>query len=195
MAITLRATKVETPPPEKMSPPEFRPTPPLTEPAPYVVPRRYSVEPSQNTKPAVWRMTEAELDEVMPWLWPKLADKWPRLDADKLVYFLKQTMPLRTMLLCRTLNVVGCFYTQQDVFEPMPVAYEKFVRCREGMKRYQGEAEKLYGFARKWATDVKARALRTGDDTDVSMLDPNLKFIVGKQQYHFYVDLTGGKGG
>ena len=50
-------------------------------------------------------------------------------------------MPMRTMLLCRTPNVVGCFFATQDVFEPVPTAYEKFVRSREGMKRYQEEAE------------------------------------------------------
>jgi hypothetical protein len=183
MAIPQRATRVE--PPAKG--PDFVKTPdaqPLRE---HVVPRMG--QSYVANKPDVWRMADAEIDEVMVWLYPKLMERWPRLDADRLVYFLKNAMPSRTMLLCRTTNVVGCFEIGQDIFEPLPFLKERFVRQREPMIE---EAAKLYVYAMKWAQQVKGRVCWFGMDSNIGIEDMGQiarKVLGAKQRSYFWLDL------
>lgn len=185
MALNLKATRAD--PPQKVPPPEFVPTPPHLPLREHVVPQMG--KPVQQVQEPVWRMRDAEIDEVMPWLFPKLAERWPRLDADRLVFFLKQAMPSRTMLLCRTRSVVGCFEISQDIFEPMPAMKERFVRQKEPLPK---ETELLYAFAYRWAVAIKARICWFGLDTNVQVEDMRItagRLLGAKQRSYFWLDI------
>lgn len=141
------------------------PPPPIPDELP--VPRMAAEYNLAPRRPAVWKVTEVELQPLYYWLAPRLREKYPRLQEDGLLHWLRCAMSDRRTTLVRTENVVGMFYIHTDVLEPQPIVIERFVRSNDAATKE--EQQQLYTYVRDWAQSIKARELRFGFDTDCNM--------------------------
>lgn len=160
---------------------------PLTEadlapPAPWRAPPRVFLNATPAVPPPeVWPVREADFEEVLAWLVPRLRGEWPRLSVDGLVSELREAMRGRGALFLRTRHVVGYFRAARTILEPLvPLVEEVFVRSRETAHR---EGALLYLEARAWAMKLGAREFRFNVDSDVAMTNavvPELTETGGK---------------
>lgn len=168
----------------------------------YVVPRMSSVDLRQKREPdEVWRVTEVELEDFLPWLIPALRPRWPRMSEEGVISLLKAAIYSKTTLLVRTRQVVGLAESSISAFEPLhPLVRERFTRYREptederngkvAWKYPEDEFILVYRHMHKWAIDIKAREFRFLEDTNarVSTLDRGLPDVKARKFFVYPVE-------
>lgn len=143
------------------------PLPAAPEPAPFIVPRMGGVLGVPLAAAKVRRVQEAELEDVLSWLLPRMQEAHPHLPPDGFNAFLRSHLFGPTSLLIRTANVVGLAVARYTLFDPTaPAVEEIFVRSREPAN---AEACDLYVFMRDWALGLGARCFDFNRDSDAAM--------------------------
>lgn len=128
-----------------------------------IFPPRMSA-PIVNGKPRVWRVSDVEIDELVPWVAPLLQKRWPRLAAEDVARWFKILIGERRAMLVRTENCVGLADFDATTKEPIPVVSENFIRAREG---YDPEEPLLIQLRfLEWAIDIGAAEYRFKLDSD-----------------------------
>jgi len=122
------------------------------------------IAPAVNDRPRVWRVSDVEIEELVPWVAPLLQKRWPRLAAEDVGRWFKILLGERRALLVRTENCVGLAEFDATTKEPIPVVSENFIRGREG---YDPE-EPLLIHRRflDWAVDLGAVEYRFKTDSE-----------------------------
>lgn len=146
--------------------PEFINTGPRPEPQPHIAPVMSTSVPTKAAAPKVWRVADADIDDLMPWLHPKLLERWPRLEAEKLAFWMRAARADNRTMVCRSAGAVGAFMATQNVLEPWVTVTEFFVRCNT---RETKDWLLVYDYAWTWASSIAARECRFGLDTDAKL--------------------------
>ena len=79
-----------------------------------------------NEPPAVWRVTEADLPELMVWAAPLLVEKFPRVEEASIQAILRAMTLDRTIYLMRTKGGLGLAQATSSPWEPQQVVREVF---------------------------------------------------------------------
>lgn len=122
-------------------------------------------EPATEVKPRVWRVSDVEIDEIVPWVAPLLKKRWPRLFEDDIARWFKCLIGERRALFIRTENIVALAEFDATTKEPWPVVTENFVRAREGYS--PDEPMQIHKRFLDWAIDIGAVECRFNVDTNV----------------------------
>jgi hypothetical protein len=91
-------------------------------------------------EPNVWKVQQAELDELTGWLADRLRPDWPRLSYEGLYSWLRAAIVDRQSLLVRTVAVVGLFQAESPyALEPTGTfVRERWVRSKRARLRRGG---------------------------------------------------------
>jgi hypothetical protein len=153
------------------------------------------MQPAQALVPRrVWRVTLADLEDINPWLFPKLLERYPNMNEGGVLHWFRAAISDRATLFIRSDKVVGMFEVRADVLEPRPQVVERFVRMKEPDN---DEGLQLYLFAKEWAwatgvcrfdfnvdSDVGMSGYTKGGGVENGFLDPRRDITVKKRSVY-----------
>ena len=126
------------------------------------------MQPAQALIPRrVWRVTLADLEDINPWLFPRLLEKYPNMNEAGVLHWFRAAISDRSTLFIRSDKVVGMFEVHSDVLDTHPIVMERFVRKQDPEANEEGLA--LYLFAREWAWSAGCGLFYFNIDSDVGM--------------------------
>lgn len=131
--------------------------------------RRVEEAPTENPMPVPRRVIEADLEEMCSWGIPRFLQRFPRLNRDGMLAFLRNAMGAPTVFFVRTPNANGLACATVTPWEPLPTVYETWVVSRETTVKTGIEVLSIYRAMADWAKQIGAVEFRFGSDTGVDI--------------------------
>jgi hypothetical protein len=179
---------------QKLPTSAFAPVHARTEP-PAAVKEIFAKKPSDglrlpNVNVRVRRVTEADLDELIPPSIPQFQKRWPNLTEETTYVFCKSLLGTNQALLVRTDNAWGAATVARPFFEPQAIVSERWVASiRPATKGLSSEPLAIYHAIRDWAKAIGAAEWTFGESTgaDLTVIAREMGFDLdekGRPKFH-----------
>ncbi len=151
---------------------------------PYSPPVRPERKPHWRDKLEVRRVVEADIEEMMAWVMPRIQKIYPRCTVDSVMPMIRLALAGGKLALLRTDNAVGLFCAETTPWEPDINVYQIFlvsrVRTDDESAAFRDASEAnqfrtslagglqptaILQAAERWARSIGARTFQYGQDS------------------------------
>ena len=135
-----------------------------------------------EVSPKIWRVGEAELEGLCEASVPFFLERYPRLNVERTVSYVRSALHENRSRVIRTENAWAMATINQTFFEPEPVVYEIF------MCSFKKNANDIVWLAKdlvKWAESVRAVEYRMGSATEYDVAPLARRIGADKKQTVF----------
>lgn len=142
----------------------------------------------KEVTPKIWRVSEAEIEELVSESVPLFLERFPRLDIFRAAGYIRAGISDNSCRIMRTESAWYMARVDRSFFEPLPIVHEIFM-C--SFRKNINDIVWLANDMVSWGIAIKAAEVRIGSATDYDIA-PLAKRIGATRKQTTYVKVLGG---